>query len=218
MKERYLDASNVDEVTASLVRDLEGARARGQVPDLAGAALVLLDLQRIFVDPGSPAFLPAWPAVEHRARELASAFRAARRPVVLTRHLHPPSDPGSTIGRFFGRLLEEGDEMSALAAGWEPGPADLVVVKSRHSAFAGSDLAGRLKALGVETVVLAGVQAHLCVLATAVEAGSHDIMPVVALDAIAAPSLALHRSSLQALSGGLAWIATRDEILARLGG
>jgi nicotinamidase-related amidase len=216
MKERYLDATNSERVLGSITAALGGTRGRRTLPDLSRSALVLLDLQRIFVDPDSPAFLPAWPAVEPNARRLAAAFRAAGRPVVMTRHVHEPGDPGGTLGHFFGRLLTADDPLAGLSPSWEPGPREEVIEKPRHSAFRRSRLADVLGE--VDAVVLAGVQAHLCVLATAVEAGSHDVLPVVALDAIAAPSLGQHTATLVALSGGLAWIATADEITGRLGG
>lgn len=218
MKQRYLDGSSTARVLASILHDLEETRARTPLPDLDRAALVLLDLQRIFIDPDSPAFLPAWPGVEPRARLLVRAFRDRGRPVVRTRHVHPPEDPGGTILHLFGRLLTGDDPLSALGAGWESRNGDIVLTKPRHSAFAHTELAGMLEAMDVDAIVLAGVQAHICVLATAVEAGSHDILPVVALDAIAAPDLALHRESLRALSGGLAWIATVEEIVRKVKG
>jgi len=214
MKMSYLERA--EDVLESLGLDLDGARARAPLPDLGTSALVLLDLQRLFVDPASPAFLPSWPAIEDRVRTLVRAYSRAGRPVVWTRHVHPPTDRGGTIGRLFGRLIHDGDPLSDLAAGWDPGPGDIVIAKPRHSAFARTDLANLLADRGVTTVVLAGVQAHLCVLATAVEAGSSDLMPVVALDAIVAPDLDLHRASLRALSGGLAWIASTREIVHAL--
>jgi nicotinamidase-related amidase len=216
MKERYLDDTNSERVLGSITAALRGTRGRRSLPDLSGAALVLLDLQRVFVDPDSPAFLPAWPTVEPQARRLAAAFRAAHRPVVMTRHVHDPGDEGGTLSHFFGRLLTADDPLSELSPSWEPGPQDTVIDKPRHSAFARSTLTDVLGEARV--VVLAGVQAHLCVLATAVEAGSRDLLPVVALDAIAAPSLGQHTATLVALSGGLAWLATVDEITGRLGG
>ncbi len=216
MRERYLDGTNASRVLASITAALEGTRGRRPLPDLGRSVLVLLDLQRIFVDPASPAFLPAWPAVEPNARRLAASFRSAGLPVIMTRHVHDPSDHGGTLAHFFGRLLTAGDPLSELSGSWEPGPRDVVVDKPRHSAFTRSPLAEALARSEADVVVLAGVQAHLCVLATAVEAGSRDILPVVALDAVAAPSLALHTSSLRALSGGLSWIATVDEIAGRL--
>lgn len=218
MKERYLDGTNAERVLGSITQALQGTRGRRPLPDLARSALVLLDLQRVFVDPDSPAFLPAWPAVQPNARRLAAAFRTAGRPVVMTRHVHPAGDTGGTLGHFFGRLLTPDDPLSELSPSWEPGPADAVVDKPRHSAWERSDLAETLDSLEVDATVLAGVQAHLCVLATAVESGSHDVLPVVALDAIAAPTLGLHTATLVSLSGGLAWVATTDEIAGRLGG
>jgi isochorismate hydrolase len=218
MRERYLDGPDAAQVLASIARDLEGTRAASPLPDLGRAALLLLDLQRIFVDPDSPAFLPAWHGAGPRALEMERAFREAGRPIVRTRHVHPGDDPGGTIRRLFGRLLTADDPLSALAGGWTPGEGDIVLEKPRHSAFARTDLAARLAAMDVDVVVLAGVQAHLCVLATAVEAGSHDLLPVVALDAVAAPDRALHRESLRALSGGLCWISTADEIVRAVRG
>jgi bifunctional isochorismate lyase/aryl carrier protein len=212
MKQAYLEGSSTGQVLADLVRDLEGTRGRQPLPDMQRAALVLLDLQRIFVDPTSPAFLPAWPGVEPRAMLLYQAFRDAGLPVIRTRHVHPPADPGGTLFHFFSRLLVDEDPLSGLAGPWQAGEAEVVIDKPRHSAFARTSLAARLGSLEADVVVLAGVQAHLCVLATAVEAGSYDILPVVAVDAVAAPTLELHRSSLRALSGGLAWLATAREI------
>ncbi|MBW2260589.1 MAG: cysteine hydrolase [Deltaproteobacteria bacterium] len=218
MKERYLDDTNAARVLESITAALEGTRGRRPLPDLSRSALVLLDLQRIFVDPDSPAFLPAWPAVQANARRLAAAFRSAGRSVIMTRHVHAGSDPGGTIAHFFGRLLTADDPLCCLSGSWEPGPQDAVIDKPRHSAFERSSLAGTLAQIEADVVVLAGVQAHLCVLATAVEAGSRDLLPVVALDAVAAPNLALHTSTLRALSGGLAWISTVDEIGKKIAG
>ena len=216
VRERYAEPGNVDEVVDSLLRTVEGSRGRRPLPDLQRAALVVLDLQAVFVDPESPAFLPSWPAFAPRLELLVTAFRHAGRPVIRTRHSHPEDDEGGTIGHLFGRLIVDADPLAGFGTGHGANPGEITVVKSRHSAFAGTGLADRLEHLGVSAVVLAGVQAQLCVLATAVEAGSHDLLPVVAADAVAAPDLAGHAASLQALAGGLAWIATADEIAASI--
>lgn len=207
-----MPGGQVDAFVRSLEQGLEGTRCRRPLPRMTGAALVLLDLQRIFIDPGSPAYLPAWEGFAARTRMLLDTFREAALPVIWTRHVHPPGDPGSTIGHFFGHLLVQEDPLSELEQGWSPGEPERVVDKSRHSAFSSPVLSELLEQLDVEVVVLAGVQTHLCVLATAVEAGTRDVLPVVALDATAAPTAGLHRASLEALSGGLAWAATVEEI------
>jgi nicotinamidase-related amidase len=216
MKQDYIGPAGIGGFTERMVSRLEGTRARGTLPDLARASLVVLDLQRIFVDPASPAFLPAWRHVAPRVRDLLAAFGQYNLPVVRSRHIHAPGDGGGTIAYHFGRLLMQNDPLAGWAEGWDPDPGDRAITKPRHSVFARTSLAADLTGQGVRVVVLAGVQAHLCVLASAVEAGSHDLLPVVALDAVAAPDAGTHEAALLALSGGLAWIATVDEITRAL--
>ncbi len=216
MREQYIDPSNLDDFVSSLAGRLASTRSRRPLPDMSRAALVLLDLQAIFVDPASPAFLPAWPAVEPGVRALAHAFGAAGAPVIRTRHVHPAGDDGGSMGFMFGRLLSDGDPLASFAPGHAPARGDIVLDKPRHSAFTRTQLARSLNARDVRVVVLAGVQAHLCVLATAVEAGSADLVAVIAMDAVAAPTRALHEATLDALSGGICLAASVDEILKAL--
>lgn len=58
------------------------------------------------------------------------------------------------------------------------------VTKTRDSAFFGTDLAERLRAQGVESVVLAGVSTHNCVAHTGADAFAQNFRVSYALDAI----------------------------------
>jgi nicotinamidase-related amidase len=57
------------------------------------------------------------------------------------------------------------------------------IVKTRDSAFLGTDLAQRLRNLEVDTVVLAGASTHSCVAQTAADAFDHNFRVVYAADA-----------------------------------
>jgi nicotinamidase-related amidase len=59
-----------------------------------------------------------------------------------------------------------------------------VVTKQYASAFFGTTLASQLKALGVDTVLIAGVSTSGCVRATAVDACQHGFVPLVVRDAV----------------------------------
>jgi nicotinamidase-related amidase len=59
------------------------------------------------------------------------------------------------------------------------------LVKTRDSAFFGTDLLQRLRNLSVDTVVLAGVATHNCVAQTAADAYANNLRVVYAKDAIA---------------------------------
>jgi nicotinamidase-related amidase len=59
------------------------------------------------------------------------------------------------------------------------------LVKTRDSAFFGTDLLQRLRNLSVDTVVLAGVSTHNCVAHTAADAYANNLRVVYATDAVA---------------------------------
>jgi isochorismate hydrolase len=66
------------------------------------------------------------------------------------------------------------------------------------------------------TLVIMGLQTHLCVLATALDAARRDLRPVVVADACAARERSLHRDALRVLSSGHAHVATADEVISAL--
>lgn len=184
---------------------------------LAQAALLVLDLQRCFVDPASPAFLPAAPATFLAIQALCEAFRASGRPVIFTRHVDPDGDGGKAMEAWWGRRLRHGDSLADLAREARVDPRDLVVTKGTYSAFQDTGLSALLRERGVHTVVLAGVQTHLCVETSARHAFVLGLRPVVVADATAAPDLDLHLGALRNLAHGVARVVLAREILDALG-
>ncbi|MFH8727351.1 isochorismatase family protein [Streptomyces termitum] len=120
------------------------------------SALILIDLMpRIVALPLAP---HSGDQVLARGRELADVFRACGRPVVMVRVERPnvtEQPPGSG---FAEGLVHEGD---------------LVVVKRSIGAFYGTDLDERLRALDVDTLVVAGLVTTMGVESTARAAADH---------------------------------------------
>jgi len=78
-----------------------------------------------------------------------------------------------------------------------PLATDMVVEKRRFSAFFKTDLDQTLRTLGVDTVVVAGISTHVCVLMTAMDALSHDFHSVIIDDCCAAHKREVHRAVLE---------------------
>jgi nicotinamidase-related amidase len=190
---------------------LAGSPGRRPLPNLGGATLLLLDLQRIFIDPASPAFLPAWPAVAPRCRALRDAFRGAGRPVVHSLHRNPPGDAAGVIAHFGGRPLRPTDPLAGLHPSWGAAPGEALIEKARYSAWLGTILE-ELVPPG-STLVLAGVTTHRCVLAAAVEAASRDRLPVVVADACCTRGSELQLATLRCVAHGFGYVASVDEVL-----
>jgi nicotinamidase/pyrazinamidase len=78
-----------------------------------------------------------------------------------------------------------------------PLATDVVLEKRRFSAFFKTDLDQTLRTLAVDTVVVAGISTHVCVLMTAMDALSHDFHSVIIEDCCAAHKGEVHRAVLQ---------------------
>ncbi|CAN5469558.1 hypothetical protein BH23ACT9_BH23ACT9_01600 [soil metagenome] len=77
-----------------------------------------------------------------------------------------------------------------------PQPGELVIVKQMPSAFFGTSLAGTLTAMGVDTVVMAGVSTSGCIRASATDAMSHGFIPLVVGEACGDRSPTVHDANL----------------------
>jgi ureidoacrylate peracid hydrolase len=172
----------------------------------ARTALLLIDCQ---VDFGAPdgamarqgRDVTAAQAALAKAVALAEAARAGGVPVVFVRLLARPGEglcvEGTRGADFIGPL---------------PLPGEMIVSKSRFSAFTGTGLAEQLRAQGIDTVVLAGLTTECCIQASAWAAFELGFQVTLAADACAAYENELHRHALKALELSGATIASSAEL------
>lgn len=139
------------------------------VPD--GAALIVIDVQKGFDEPGWGARNN--PDMEDNVARLIASWREAKRPIVFVRHDSVLEDSPLRPG-------VEGNDFKDVVAG-EP---DLIVSKSVNSAFYGEpDLRAWLAHRDIESVVVCGIQTNHCVETTARMAGNLGFDTYFALDA-----------------------------------
>ena len=77
-----------------------------------------------------------------------------------------------------------------------PEPADIILPKRRFSAFFKTDLDQTLRTYGVDTVAIGGINTHVCVIATAIDAICHDFHTILLEDLCAAARREHHESTL----------------------
>ena len=157
-------------------------------------ALLVMDVQRGIVarfndDPGY---------LDRLGAAIASA-RAAQIPVIYVtvsfRHGHPEI---SRRNRSFAAVAAAGgfahdDPDTEIHPAIAPAPGDLLVIKRRVSAFAGSDLQVLLSGLEVDTLVLTGIATSGVVLSTLRQAADLDYRLVVLADACLDADPEVHR-------------------------
>jgi maleamate amidohydrolase len=199
------------------------------IPDFGGRlgwgaspALVLIDLMRAYFTPSSPLDLGSSAAVEASSRLLASA-RDHGVPVIHTAvHYRAGAVDAGLFVRKVGALAlladDHPDNLRELMPQVAPLDAETVIIKQYASAFFGTSLASTLRALGIDTVVLAGVSTSGCIRASATDALQHGFRPMVVADACADRTDELHRSNLRDLRAKYADIVAVDEVLRRFAG
>jgi nicotinamidase-related amidase len=145
-------------------------------------ALVVIDMQRDFIEPGgfgealgnNVSTLHA--AIEPTARLLA-LFRRRGWPVIHTREAHlpdlsdcPPAKhsrgkPGLRIGDQgpMGRILVRGEPGNGIIPACAPLMGEIVIDKPGKGAFYKTGLEEKLRAMGISHLVFAGVTTEVCV-------------------------------------------------------
>ena len=187
---------------------------QGRMPvntHFAGArtALVVIDMQNYFMQPGYQGEVAASRATVPAVNRLAAAMRTAGGLVVWIQTSADGADKswrhhhGSmlTPERSARRLKElaSGSDGYALWPELEVSPQDLIVVKRRYSALIGgsSNLEPELRGRGIDTVLIAGTATNVCCESTARDAMMLDFNTVMVADCLSAPTPEEHRQSLE---------------------
>src|SRR5437763_1414272 len=191
-------------------------------------ALLVIDMQRGFVDPGEAMEVPAARESVPRIRTLIDAFRAKGRPVIFTEFvysetapllvgaLHPEHQravPGALRG--FGRpssSCHEDDPSVVTVAALAPRPDELVIRKRWYDAFAGTPLDGALRARGIDTLVVTGTMTDICVLATVVGAFNREYRVTVVDDAVATLWPEIQRAALDIVGRAYGRVVSTKEV------
>jgi len=199
------------------MRAIDPYRTRRFALDADRAALLVVDAQRYFLEPGSRGRVPWARPVIARIQELGSAFRDRGRPVVMTRHAHAPDgSDGGNLAWWWGGLLREGRRSSELMPGLLPLPGEPVLAKRTYSAFLGTGLEPILRRGPVRDLVVAGVATNLCVETTVREAFCRGFRVKVAADACSAQDARLQLGSLRAMAFGFADVCLARDIIGEL--
>jgi len=181
------------------------------------SALLVIDMQRFFLNPDSPTFTCGGIAIIPTLKQLIAAFRQAGRPVIYTRHVHHPSrlDAGIMEWWWEGMCLE-GSPESEVPGEIAPRPDEKVILKHRYSAFYNTDLETVLRCLKIEDLVISGIMTNMCCESTARDAYYRDYRVFFLADGTGSINEEMHLASLLNLAFGFAFVTTADEVIQHL--
>jgi biuret amidohydrolase len=206
--------------------------------DPATAALVIIDMQRDFVDSGGFGELlgnnvaPLRRVIGPIGRVLA-AWRARGLFVIHTREGHRPDlsdcppakrargrlDIGIGDQGPMGRVLVRGEWGHDIVDELKPLPGEPIIDKPGKGSFYATDLEGILAVRGIRSLVVTGVTTEVCVHTTVREANDRGYECLLLEDCVGSYFPEFHAAGLKmiAAQGGIfGWVARSEQLLNAL--
>ncbi|HUW85575.1 MAG TPA: isochorismatase family cysteine hydrolase [Methanoregula sp.] len=165
------------------------------------AALLIIDMQNDFVLDGAPLRVAQARTIIPNIVEVLTEFRKKRLPVfhILRVHRRDGSDVEITRQELFRKrpFAVEGTHGAAVIDELSPLAGEYVILKIRMSAFIGTELDLMLRNIGVEELVVAGIQTPNCVRTTVFDAVAYNYPVILVKDAIGAQSDDIHEANVR---------------------
>ncbi len=206
--------------------------------DPGRSALIIIDMQRDFLEPGGFGEMLGNDVSQLRRtiepnRRLLEAWRAAGLPVLHTREGHRPDlfdlppakkirgrsatsigDPGP-----MGRILVRGEPGHDIIAELTPQPGEPVIDKPGKGAFFATDLHAILEHRGIKQLVVTGVTTEVCVNTTVREANDRGYDCLVLDDCCGSYFPEFHAMGLKMIKaqGGIfGWVSSSEGVIKAL--
>ena len=177
-------------------------------------AVVVIDMQRDFLDPGAPIATPGGLDLIPRINRLTARARRLGMPVIFTQEMHraDKSDFGIEL-EFEPPHCLEGTPGMDLADDLDVAPSDYRILnKRRYDAFLGTDLETLLRTRQVENLVVVGVCTDICVASTVQHARNLDFRCFVVRDCVAGTNAARHEAALLCLSHVFGYVVSLADV------
>jgi nicotinamidase-related amidase len=215
----YVDSSTLPGKTTQWLSQIEPFNQHEMVLKRDRSALLVIDMQKFFLDPKSPSFTCGGLAILPVLQRLIRTFRQNDRPVIYTRHVHHPDHIDSGImGWWWEGMCVEGTPESEVHDDLAPQPREKVILKHRYSAFYNTDLETVLRGLMIEDLVVTGIMTNMCCESTARDAYYRDYRVFFLADGTGSVTEQMHLASLLNLAFGFAHVTTVQHIIGQLEG
>lgn len=193
-------------------------------------AVVNIDMQHTFCEPGAPAEVPRSRAIVEPINRLNAGMRRRGGHVIWVTHANLGTEKGSDWRGFFDNFVSDEvrrrtiESLSPAGPGQEIWgeldvlPSDIRIFKNRYSALipGSSSLERVLRSHGIDTLLITGTKTNVCCESTARDAMMLDFDVVMVSDGTAALSDDEHRATLETIIQQFGDVLSVEQILERL--
>jgi nicotinamidase-related amidase len=187
--------------------------------DPVSSALLVIDMQKAFLERNSPLALPGASKIVPRIQKLISQFRKSGMPIFFTRVYHDDMYKGVYPQLFPDHFDSKGKPLLRrnfpnfqIIDELKPEPKDIIIDKSRYSAFYGTKLESILRRKQINTLVIVGLATNVCCESTARDAFFRNFRVIVVSDMNVTYSKKAHEASLENISSCFGFVAKYFDI------
>jgi len=162
-------------------------------------ALLIIDMQNDFVRDGASLKVSDAGRIIGKIQSVLDVFRRKRLPVFHVLRIH--RSDGSDVEVFRSDLFKkmpfavEGTKGAGIITELEPREGEYIIRKTRMSAFMHTELDLVLRTLGVDTLLITGIQTPNCIRTTVFDACALNYQVILVEDAVAAKNQDIHRNN-----------------------
>jgi len=203
------------------------------------SALLVIDMQRGFLDAGASLEVPAGRALIPQIAHLMQTARRLHMPVIFTQFVYSPAVPclrGDPFGIehlppaagqptgfgypsgncLIGPQASPGAESAQITAELTPNPDELVVGAHTYDKFLGTPLELALRSQQINRLLVTGVTTDICVNSTVIAAANRDFRVTVVTDGVATIEDEIQQACFKIWGRKFARLRTTAEVLAEL--
>jgi ureidoacrylate peracid hydrolase len=208
------------------------AEPAGVEIDLRRTAVIIVDMQNTFCKKGGGFDLGGRdisliPATYGPIKRIADAARARAVKVIYVVHrLTPDAREVGPFSRFKSPALRRPEYRNSgiLEGTWgteiidelKPAEDEMIIVKRRFSAFAGTELDMMLRTFDIRYLVFTGVATNICVESSLRDASHLQYLPIIVSDGVAASPPDRQESTLSNVREIFGWVTTSAEVVQAL--
>ncbi len=212
IKEEYLTIENLLEKNKEWKNEINKIRGYEKFHfKIEKSALLVLDMQNVFLSPSSHAFIPSSFVIMPIINSLIKFFENHHRPVFFTRHINS-EDEKDLMLKWWKSPISLDDPLSSISTDLQVGSSD-ILIKNKYSAFINTNLEEILRKKEIKQVLITGVMSHLCCESTAREAFMRNFEVFYIIDGTATYTELLHKGTLFSLAHGFAECLTAKDVM-----
>jgi bifunctional isochorismate lyase/aryl carrier protein len=215
MKEKYFTLKNLHKKSVQLKNEMEAEFNHPKFEfDGKTSALLVIDMQDVFKQRTSHAYIPSFGTIVPGISALISAYSANNRPVVFTRHINTEDD-AALMEKWWKGIIRENAGTEQISRDFDT-TGHIVIEKAQYDAFYNTELEKVLRRYNVDNLVITGVMTHLCCETTARSAFVRGFKTFFVIDGTATYNESFHRNTVMNLSHGFSVPVLAEEILEKL--